>query len=112
MTEREVMELINESIEKLKTYETKAKSRMNNLLYRESDIQEGRSLLLEINGGRLFEDENGRDPEYESLVGKDAFKELIEEISRAANLVGLLKGDISPEVYKRKLEEIAPKLAE
>ncbi len=45
-------------------------------------------------------------------MGKDAFKELIEEISRAANLVGLLKGDISPEVYKRKLEEIAPKLAE
>lgn len=112
MTKREVMELINESIEELKTYEAKAKSRINDLLHRESDIQEGRKLLFKINRGRLFEDENGRDPEYESLVGNDAFKELIEEISRTANLVSLLKGDISSEVYKRRMYEIDSKLVE
>lgn len=112
MIKREVIELINESIEDLKNYEAKAKSRINDLLYRESDIQEGRKLLFDINRGRLFEDENGKDPEYESLVGKDTFNDLRKEISKTANLVRLLKGDISPEVYKREMDELDSKFAE
>lgn len=112
MTERQVMEMINESIEKLKTYEAKAKSRVNNLQHRESDIQMGDTLLTNIQRGRLFEDEDGRDLEYELLVGEDAFKELRKELCRVSNLVRLLKGDIPPKVYKWRENEINSKYAE
>ena len=103
MTAQEVREMIDESIKKLEAYETKVLSRINNLLYCKSDIQEGRRLLFDILRGRLFEDENGKDPEYESLVGEDAFNRLRKEIKRTANLVSLLIGDIFPEGYKRKM---------
>lgn len=105
MDQREVSEMVSDSIAKLIDYNAKAKSRMDNLLYRENDIQTGRQLLLEINRGPLFEDADGRDPEYESLVGEE-FEELRREIMKTANLVRFLKGDISLKVYEQKDDEI------
>lgn len=106
MTQREVMEMITDSIEKLSEYNTKAKSRIDNLMYREVDIQEGRQLLFDIQRGELFEDQNGRDPVYELLVGEEKFKELRSELRKTSNLVCLLKGDISFRVYEQKDNEI------
>ena len=106
MTQREVIELISDSIIRLREYNTKVKLRINDLSYRENDIQQGRQLLSRIQRGELFEDENGRNTEYELLVGDEEFKELRNELSKTANLVRLLKGDISLEVYKQKDNEI------
>ncbi len=93
--------MITKSIEKLREYDTKVKSRIDDCQYRERDIQEGRKLLFEIQRGELFEYKNGRVSEYKSLVGKEAFEELRNELRKTSNLVKLLKGDISSEVYKK-----------
>lgn len=106
MTQREVIEMISNSITKLREYNAKVKLRINDLSYREDDIQQGRQLLFEIQRGELFEDENGRNTEYELLVGEEEFKELRNELMKTENLVSLLKGDISLEVYTKKDNEI------
>ena len=54
MTEKEAIELINESMEKLKNYNSKAESMYGDLKNLEKNIQEGRDLLLMIYRGELF----------------------------------------------------------
>lgn len=107
MTQQEVISEISNNIAGLKEYNSKAKSRMGNLMFREQDIQKGSQLLSNIQRGPLFEDEDGRDPEYESSMGEDVFKELRNELSKTSCLVHLLKGDISEKVYE---DSIAPSL--
>ncbi len=109
MTEREVKQLINESIDELRNYQKKALSRISNRALCENDIQEGRKLLEDILKGALFEDNTGREPQYESLVGEEVFEELRKELSRTSNVVKLLKGDISPKVYEKRQLEIDEK---
>jgi len=98
MTTQEVMEMISNNIAELREYNTKAESRMDNLRIRKNDIQIGCDLLIKIQRGQLFQDENGRDTEIEALMGEDVFKELRIELSKTSNLVRLLKGDISEKV--------------
>ena len=101
MTRQNIEKMINDSIEKLRNYNDKAKARINNLKYREKDIQEGLQLLFEIQRGEIFEDETGRTLEYEHSM-EDELEKLRNELMKTSNLVSLLKGDISYEVYLRK----------
>ena len=94
MTEKEAIELINESMEKLKNYNSKAESMYGDLKNLEKNIQEGRNLLLMIYRGELFEDEDGRDPQVELLVGEEPINELRSELKVANNIIKRLKGDI------------------
>mgnify|MGYP004529906275 FL=1 len=94
MTEKEAIELINESMEKLKNYNSKAESMYGDLKNLEKNIQEGRELLLKICRGKLFEDEDGRDPQIELLVEEEPINELRSELKVASNIIKRLKGDI------------------
>lgn len=94
MTEKEAIELINESMEKLKNYNSKAESMYGDLKNLEKNIQEGRDLLLMIYRGELFEDEDGRNPQVELLVGEEPINELMSELKVANNIIKRLKGDI------------------
>lgn len=94
MTEKEAIELINESMEKLKNYNSKAESMYGDLKNLEKNIQEGRDLLLMIYRGELFEDEDGRNPQVELLVGEEPINELRSELKVANNIIKRLKGDI------------------
>lgn len=94
MTEKEAIELINESMEKLKNYNSKAESMYGDLKNLEKNIQEGRDLLLIIYRGELFEDEDGRNPQVELLVGEEPINELRSELKVANNIIKRLKGDI------------------
>lgn len=94
MTKKEAIELINESMEKLKNYNSKAESMYGDLKNIEKNIQEGRTLLLMICRGKLFEDEVGRDSQVELLVGEEPINELKSELEVASDIIKRLKGDI------------------
>lgn len=110
MIEQETEKIVCNSIEKLREYNDKAKARIDVLKYREEDIQEGRRLLLEIQRGKIFEDETGRTPEYEQFMEHE-LERLRNELKKTENLVKLLKGDISLEVYLQKDKQLS-KLSE
>lgn len=95
MTEKEAMEMISESIERLKNYNSKAESMYGDLQNLEKNIQEGRTLTCEISRGRLFEDKDGRSPQVELLVGEEPIKELMSEMAETEKIIRKLKGDIS-----------------
>lgn len=94
MTEQNIEKLIMDYLRKLKNYNNKVKKRINVPKYNETDIQEGRNLLLEISRSEIFEEENGRTPEFDSSL-KEKIEELRNELTKTSNLVRLLKGDIT-----------------
>lgn len=105
MTQQEVIELINHSITRLREYNNNAKSQIDNIINHEKYIQRGSRLLVDIQRGKLFEDESGREPEYMSLVGDEKIKELQNELTKTSNFVSLFKGDIAFEVYEKRENE-------
>lgn len=95
MTVTKAEKLISEAMEELKKYNSKEKSMYGDIRNMENNIQKGRELLLRINRGELFEDEDGRDPQVETLVGEEPIEELRCELKKTSEIVKRLKGDIS-----------------
>lgn len=62
--------------------------------------------MLEIQRGIIFEDETGRTPEYEQFA-ENELEKLRNELKKTENLVKLLKGDISLEVYLQKDKQLS-----
>lgn len=94
MTVTKAEKLISEAMEELKKYNSKEKSMCGDIRNMEDNIQKGRELLLRINRGELFEDEDGRDPQVETLVGEEPIEELRCELEKTSEIVKRLKGDI------------------
>jgi hypothetical protein len=94
MTVTKAEKLISEAMEELKKYNSKEKSMYGDIRNMENNIQKGRELLLRINRGELFEDEDGRDPQVETLVGEEPIEELRCELKKTSEIVKRLKGDI------------------
>jgi hypothetical protein len=106
MNEREILELIEESIDKLKLYNSKKDAYISDLKHREDNIQTGRRIKASICRGPLFEDEDGRDPDYGSIIGDEPFDALNKELKLTSLIIQLLKGDISQAVFDKKTAEI------
>ena len=94
MTVTKAEKLISEAMEELKKYNSKEKSMYGDIRNMENNIQKGRELFLRINRGELFEDEDGRDPQVEILVGEEPIEELRCELKKTSDIVKRLKGDI------------------
>jgi|GEM_PF-4121507 hypothetical protein len=94
MTVTKAEKLISEAMEELKKYNSKEKSMYGDIRNMENNIQKGRELLLRINRGELFEDEDGRVPQVETLVGEEPIEELRCELKKTSEIVKRLKGDI------------------
>ena len=106
MTEREVKELIKESIDDLVKYQEKALSRISNRVCNGSDIEEGRVLLEKILLGPIYRDSEDREIDYDSSPLEECVLKLNTEINRTNNVVRYIKGDISFEVYDKRRREI------
>lgn len=89
-----MVDIINDSISKLKTYNSQETVMLNDNKNNEIYIQRGRDLLLEINRGPIFEDDNGRAVEFDSFEDKALVDILINEMSITSTIIKKLKGDI------------------
>lgn len=103
MNTNEILDLINESINKLQQYNSEKDSYISDIKNRENHIQKGRALIESITRGPLSEDKDGRDPDFESIVGKKAFDALNKELKLTSLIVRLLKGDISQNIYNKEV---------
>lgn len=63
-------------------------------------------MLEHILLGRLFVDEDNRDTNYDDMLDGDIFKELHDELKKTSYIKQLLLGDISPEKYRKLIDQI------
>lgn len=106
MTKEEVLQLLNESLTKLKEYNSKADEMYADHFNRVQHGVRGADLLEHISLGRLFVDEDNRDTNYDDMFDGDIFKELHDELKKTSYIKQLLLGDISPEKYRKLIDQI------
>jgi len=105
MNPKEIISLLEDNINKLKSYNAGLDSYINSPKNKEQNIESGRSLIYSIQRGPLFEDDAGRNPDYESIVGSELFNSLNNELNKTSLIVKFLKGDISKLLFDKEYQQ-------